>query len=147
MVTCVACKTTKQHAFGDVKVLEKNGDIMKVFVRFTGQVCCERETDEYFKLITAVYDKKRRFQILYDTTHITGLPSKDQFNKQVKFMREKDEQTRVLVEKAAIVAPQVKNMLKLLFAIKKAACDTKVCDTLEQARAYLNASKKQPAPV
>ena len=138
MVTCPACNTTKPKPFGDVKVLDKDGDIMKVIVRFTGHACCDSETDEYFKKITAVYDKKKKFQILYDTTNIT-LPTKKQFYKQVDFMQKKDQLTTDYVHKAAIVSPlsAVKAMLKVLFKFKPAACDTKVCDNLSQAHEYL----------
>jgi hypothetical protein len=110
----------------------------RVVVRFSGIPSCERDIDEYFSFMEDVYARDQPFLALFDISQVGFIPLSDA-KRQAAFMREKDEITRRIMKRAAIVSTGVitRSVLNVIFAIKKPACDICVFDTLDRAQQYL----------
>lgn len=108
----------------------------KVIVKFVGSP--DDSMDEYLMQLDAIYKKKQKFYLLYDASHIGGI-TYTQVNKQAAFMRERDQDTRELVIKCAIVLTSdiARMMLDGLFVLKKPACPLQVFRTMEEAKDFL----------
>ncbi len=116
--------------------LEEN-EILKVIVRLSGKPT-DLEMDDYLAHITKIYELNHPFYIIYDGTDI-GILSLAQVYKQADFMRTKDQDTRRLIKKCAIILTSMtaRMTLNTLFTLKPPACKLEVFYNMTQAKLYL----------
>ncbi len=124
-----------ENAF--VNIETRQSDMLKVIVRFTGKPT-DQEMDDYLAHITKIYELNLPFLILYDGTDI-GMLSMAQVYKQADFMRKKDEDTRRLIKKCAIVLTSTPARITLdtVFALKPPACKLQIFQDMETAKSFL----------
>jgi hypothetical protein len=93
------------------------------------------EVTSYLNEIDVIYKRNVTFAIIYDASEV-GIGTVQYLNKQVSFMREKDDDTRRLITGCAIVAPNefARGMISVIFAAKAPACPMFVCSTMEDAK-------------
>jgi len=115
----------------------KENEIIKVIVRFSGKPT-DSEMNDYLAHITKIYELNHPFYIIYDGTDV-GLLTPTQVYKQADFMRTKDQDTRRLIIKCAIILTSMtaRMTLNTLFTLKPPACKLEVFDNMTQAKIYL----------
>jgi hypothetical protein len=113
-----------------------------VAVIFTGAPATDVTCTEYLKLLEEVYAKNSKFFILYDARRLGSVPW-SQIMKQANFMKEKEDLTRRLMVRAAIVVSSsfARFILKSLFKIRKPAAPLQIFMELDAAKTYLREGK------
>jgi hypothetical protein len=129
----------KKKMFKPFAVIEckETADNCKITCTFTG-IPKDNEMDRYLADIGAIYKKEKSFDLLYDATNIGMVPPAS-IQKQVRFMRSKDSDTKKLVRKCAIIikSPFARAALDGIFHIKPPACELCVFPTREEAISWM----------
>jgi hypothetical protein len=120
--------------------IKQNED--KVIVRFKGFPKDDEECVAYLKLMDEVYDKKKKFVILYDARQIGWLSLKH-IKMQAAFMREKEHLTRQFMISAAIVLNSfaAKTVVGTLLKVRKPAAPCEIFTSVEDAKNFLRRSR------
>ena len=123
-------------------VLKQKGPI--VIVRFQGVPTCDGDINHYLDEMQKVYDKKEPFVVVYDTRGV-GMISPRYIQMQANFMRAKEQQTRHLLLRAAVVVSSqlTRTLLNMLFKVKKPACPLEVFEQMDVAMQYVSVGVKE----
>ena len=136
---CHGCETIRDAPFAVVKVKNATADkCVRVHVKFTGIPCCDQTVTEYLQEVDNVYARDEQFRILYDAREL-GIPTMTMLQQQATFMRAKDDHTKRIMQKCAIVTSStlVNTLLDTLFTLKPPATDLHVFSDIEGAKAFL----------
>ena len=119
--------------------VEKKGS--RVVVRFNSVPKDDKDCSDYLHRLNYIYKKKQKFVILFDAYNV-GFVSLKHIKKQVNFMRNKEEETRKYMVRAAILVSSSvsKLVVNSIFAIKKPVVPCRVFVNAEEAKAYLRAA-------
>jgi hypothetical protein len=128
---------TSSHGFATVGFVEEDMKL-RVIVKYKGSPVSNEEIDMYLKKLHEIYKLKKNFVIMYDVRNI-GIVMPAQLMRQVTFMRARDDETKKLVERCAVVvSTQVARItISTLFKLKPPACPLQVLDSLDHAKNYL----------
>lgn len=110
----------------------------RVIVLFDGQPKDDEECTAYLQLLDKVYLQKKKFIILYDARKIGWLSWKH-IKRQAEFMKTKEPQTKLYMERAAVVVKSLsaRSVLNTLFSIRKPVAPVHVFTNIHQAKDYL----------
>ncbi len=126
-------------SFAHVECTSKAESLLKVTCTFTGITSCESNIASYLQSMDAVYKQNKKFRLLYDARKIKELIPYKYISQQAKFMRDRDAETTVLIDRCAIVikSETIRFLLKTLFKLKKPACPLYIFTDMKDACTYL----------
>lgn len=98
----------------------------------------QKEFEQYLSWLRELYSAQQRFRIMFDGSSV-GFGSLKYIDQQVKFMKENEDNTIKLMEKAAIVvnSPMAKQIVNIVFKLKPPATPIRVFDNIQQAWTWL----------
>ena len=109
-----------------------------VHVKLTGVPEDLEEFEDYLTGFELLYGKKRRFNLIIDSTDI-GNVSMYYIARQAFHMHSNEEKTNEYVDKVALVvtADSVTTLLNALFSMKKPICETEVFNNICDAKKWI----------
>ena len=106
-----------------------------VHVKLTGVPEDLEEFEDYLSGFDLLYGKKRRFNMIIDSTKI-GNVSMYYIARQAFHMHSNENKTKEYVDKVALVVTMdfVTKLLNTLFSMRKPACNTQIFKSVEEAK-------------
>lgn len=109
-----------------------------VYLKLSGVPNNIEEFESYLKGFDLLYQQKRKFNLLIDTTYIENV-SPYYIVRQGFHIHNNEEKTRNYVQKVALIIVHdfVKKIVNRLFSMRKPVCEFQIFDNIKEARNWI----------